>query len=517
LIAPKGQDQVLVHVDAAVAERIARTASVEDLATHTDFRTNLRWFCEWLGGTSPTARVLVPDSARASLGEDDAIFAGLEPIWYNGNEGVSVPSSSRRDRVWIVNAAHLPIVDWEKAAATSRHVGADVVVFDGAGQRVSSAYDEHVVVSEDREVLRFERYYQDSPVCADLWEGESAFVVTGYEHAPAVVAHLLRRGWGLESIGALTRRFSVRWSPLPCGHSAFDNSMGTVDGLWRDATAGGTGDDVPRSEPAVDMEPMEWNLGLEAEAPEGMTAGAGDDPADGFELPEDDQAYLWLKRAVDVTASGLGLLVLSPLLLVIAALVKLTSRGPVFFAHKRQGLGGREFFCLKFRSMTVGADAMQASLRDQNEVDGPQFRIADDPRITRVGHILRKLNLDELPQLLNVLTGDMSLVGPRPSPDSENQLCPAWRRTRLSVKPGITGLWQVLRRRQCPHSDFQEWIYYDVEYARHRSLWLDWELLLHTPVAMFAPKYLDRFAAKLERAGICQGSDRLRPIDELRT
>ena len=235
-----------------------------------------------------------------------------------------------------------------------------------------------------------------------------------------------------------------------------------------------------------------------------------------FELPEDDQAYVWLKRAVDVTASATGLILLSPLLLIAAACIKLTSRGPVFFAHKRQGLGGREFFCLKFRSMTVGADAMQDGLREKNEVDGPQFRIAEDPRLTRLGGWLRRFNIDELPQLFNVLFGHMSLVGPRPSPDSENQLCPAWRRTRLSVKPGITGLWQVLRRRQCPQSDFQEWIYYDVEYARHRSLWLDWQILLHTPIAMFTPKRMNRFAIRLERADICKGSDRLHPIDELR-
>jgi len=201
-------------------------------------------------------------------------------------------------------------------------------------------------------------------------------------------------------------------------------------------------------------------------------------------------------------------MVLSPLLLVLALLVKVSSPGAVFFAHKRQGLNGREFYCLKFRSMSQGADRLQAKLRDQNEVDGPQFKIADDPRLTKLGGWLRRYNLDELPQFLNVLFGQMSLVGPRPSPDGENQLCPAWRRTRLSVKPGITGLWQVLRERTGPHSDFQEWIYYDVEYARHRSLWLDFRVLFYTPFAMFSSHRVDKFAARLKRQGICTGSSR---------
>jgi lipopolysaccharide/colanic/teichoic acid biosynthesis glycosyltransferase len=110
-----------------------------------------------------------------------------------------------------------------------------------------------------------------------------------------------------------------------------------------------------------------------------------------------------------------------------------------------------------------------------------------DPRSARIGHWLRRYNVDELPQLINVLRSDMSLVGPRPSPDHENQYCPAWRRARLSVRPGITRLWQVLRLREQSSSDFQDWSYYDIEYARHCSLWLDLQLLLHAPPAMFAP------------------------------
>jgi lipopolysaccharide/colanic/teichoic acid biosynthesis glycosyltransferase len=190
--------------------------------------------------------------------------------------------------------------------------------------------------------------------------------------------------------------------------------------------------------------------------------------------------------------------------------VKLTSPGPVFFAHRRQGLNGKEFDCLKFRSMRHGADALQAKLRARNEVDGPQFKIAHDPRLTPIGYFLRETNLDELPQLFNVLLGHMSLVGPRPSPDDENQLCPAWRRTRLSVKPGVTGLWQVLRSRQYPETDFQQWIYYDVAYARHRSFRLDLRILLFTPLSMISSRLVRGFADRLKRDGVC------RPVAELR-
>ncbi len=512
MLTHKGQDQILVHIEEALADEIRGS---NDQLAPTHFASNLRWYCEWLADTSPTARVMAPQWLREHLEDDAPVFAGLTPIWYARNEGVSIPCTSRKDRIWVINAAQLPVVDWDTATSTARQIGADVVAFEGAAQRASSRYEEYVLVGADQEVLRFERYYHDSPVCADLWNGESAFVVTGIEHAPGVVAHLLRRGWDLQSIGAMTRRFSVRWSSTPCAYSAFETDSATADDpTFSHAPMMDVHECMARRDIAAATDaPGETNMDT--------VPAPVDDPVsttsfESFDLPEDDQAYLWLKRAVDVTASAAGLIALAPLLLGVAALIKLTSRGPVFFAHKRQGLGGREFFCLKFRSMTVGADAMQDALRDKNEVDGPQFRIVEDPRLTRVGGWLRRFNIDELPQLFNVLFGDMSLVGPRPSPDSENQLCPAWRRTRLSVKPGITGLWQVLRRRLCPQSDFQEWIYYDVEYARHRSLWLDWQVLLHTPIAMFAPRYLNRFAVQLERAGICKGSDRLHPIDELR-
>jgi lipopolysaccharide/colanic/teichoic acid biosynthesis glycosyltransferase len=186
------------------------------------------------------------------------------------------------------------------------------------------------------------------------------------------------------------------------------------------------------------------------------------------------------KRAFDIAFSLLALFITLPICLVAALAIKLYDRGPVFFAHKRESVHGKPFGCLKFRTMVRNAEAMKKKLREANQVDGPQFKIARDPRITPIGQLLRKTNIDELPQFINVLMGDMSVVGPRPSPFEENQLCPAWREARLSVKPGITGLWQVSRSRDRGAADFQEWIYYDTQYVERRSFILDMRIILLT-------------------------------------
>jgi lipopolysaccharide/colanic/teichoic acid biosynthesis glycosyltransferase len=184
------------------------------------------------------------------------------------------------------------------------------------------------------------------------------------------------------------------------------------------------------------------------------------------------------KRFVDIVVAVIVLILFAPIFPIIALVIKLTSSGPVFFKDIRQGMHGKAFNCLKFRTMLVGADKMQDTLRILNQADGPQFKMADDPRISAVGRFLRETYIDEVPQFLNVLLGHMSIVGPRPSPQSENTLCPSWRDARLSVRPGITGLWQVCRTRQ-PMKDFQEWIYYDIKYVRELSLkmdlWICWQ------------------------------------------
>jgi lipopolysaccharide/colanic/teichoic acid biosynthesis glycosyltransferase len=194
-------------------------------------------------------------------------------------------------------------------------------------------------------------------------------------------------------------------------------------------------------------------------------------------------AYAFLKAAFDVVAAALGLLVLSPLLALVAALVKLDSRGPVFYGDLREGRDGVDFACLKFRTMRANANDLQRGLMAANEVDGPMFKMRHDPRVTRVGRVLRKLNIDELPQLLNVLRLEMSLVGPRPSPFRENQQCIPWRDGRLSVRPGITGLWQVCRNRRA-QGDFHQWIQFDLLYVRHMSFAVDLKILAATVLSL---------------------------------
>lgn len=196
-------------------------------------------------------------------------------------------------------------------------------------------------------------------------------------------------------------------------------------------------------------------------------------------LRREDRGRRLAKRAFDLVFSLAAIAATLPIYPVVALLIMLEDGRPIFFAHRRQTLGGREFPCVKFRTMVKNADAMKASIMAANEADGPQFYIKDDPRMLRVGRVLRKLQIDELPQFFNVLWGHMSVVGPRPSPDRENQFCPTWREARLSVRPGVTGLWQV-RRTRAAGTDFQEWIRYDLQYVRHHSLWRDVMIIFET-------------------------------------
>ncbi|MBF0368617.1 MAG: sugar transferase [Magnetococcales bacterium] len=181
------------------------------------------------------------------------------------------------------------------------------------------------------------------------------------------------------------------------------------------------------------------------------------------------------KSLMDFFGSLTLLILLSPFMLCIALAVKLGSRGPIFYSEIRQGLNGVGFPMMKFRTMVPNASAMQKDV--ENEVDGPMFKCTDDPRITGVGGFLRGWSLDELPQLINVLRGEMSLVGPRPLPDEQMEGHPTWKQTRLSVKPGLTGLWQI----QARDSDkFSDWVKYDTEYVRHWSIALDIKILFLT-------------------------------------
>jgi exopolysaccharide biosynthesis polyprenyl glycosylphosphotransferase len=186
---------------------------------------------------------------------------------------------------------------------------------------------------------------------------------------------------------------------------------------------------------------------------------------------------LAIKRAVDVAISGVALVLGMPLLLLIALAVRLDSKGPVLFRQTRVGKGDRLFQVYKFRSMVEGADAVQETLLQAEEVDGRRFKLRDDPRITRIGRFLRRASLDELPQFYNVLRGEMSVVGPRPALPEEVARYQEWHRKRLEVVPGITGLWQVSGRSEIP---FDEMVLLDVYYIENWSLGLDLRIILQT-------------------------------------
>ena len=202
-----------------------------------------------------------------------------------------------------------------------------------------------------------------------------------------------------------------------------------------------------------------------------------------FETSNAKEWQLFIKRAMDIVISGLGIIIFSPLLLIVATLIKLTSSGSVFFKQKRVGLSGRKFVFYKFRTMYKGADKKLSELEALNEMEGPIFKIKKDPRISPVGGILRKFSIDELPQLFNVFVGHMSLIGPRPPLPNEVVQYKSWQRRRLSMRPGLTCLWQISGRNKI---DFNEWMKLDLEYLDNWSLWFDLKILIKTiPVVLF--------------------------------
>ncbi|MBX9186313.1 sugar transferase [Clostridium sp. K04] len=191
------------------------------------------------------------------------------------------------------------------------------------------------------------------------------------------------------------------------------------------------------------------------------------------------------KRAIDIIGAGSGLLLLSPVIAIVACAVKFTSKGPIFFSQKRVGKNGKLFDMYKFRSMVVNAEELKEKLAHQNEMSGPMFKMKDDPRVTKVGKFIRKTSLDELPQLWNVLKGDMSLVGPRPSLPKEVKQFEEWMYKRLTVKPGLTCYWQVSGRNNI---DFEDWMKLDISYVEDRNLWIDIKLIFKTVFVLFGDK-----------------------------
>jgi len=195
-----------------------------------------------------------------------------------------------------------------------------------------------------------------------------------------------------------------------------------------------------------------------------------------------DQALgLAAKRALDLALAAVGTVLLAPLFLATAIAILIAEGRPVFFTQLRGGLNGRPFPLIKFRTMVNDAEAQKAALAALNERSGPLFKISADPRVTPLGAFLRRTSIDELPQLWNVLTGDMSLVGPRPQPIAEVEAYDLHHRRRLSMKPGLTGLWQVTARN---HPSFERWVELDLEYIDNWSLMTDLGLLARTPMAL---------------------------------
>lgn len=189
------------------------------------------------------------------------------------------------------------------------------------------------------------------------------------------------------------------------------------------------------------------------------------------------KGYLFWKRAMDMVCSVAGLVLLWPVFLITAAAILLEDGGPVIYSQERTGMGGKTFRMYKFRSMCRDAEKKREELLMQNELDGPVFKIRKDPRITRVGKFIRRTSIDELPQLWNILKGEMSLVGPRPLVTYETEQCDEYQKQRLLAKPGLTCYWQCCGRNDVP---FGEWVEMDLKYIREASLWLDIRLILKT-------------------------------------
>jgi exopolysaccharide biosynthesis polyprenyl glycosylphosphotransferase len=196
-----------------------------------------------------------------------------------------------------------------------------------------------------------------------------------------------------------------------------------------------------------------------------------------FSSTPENEYLILLKRMADLAMSLVLVIILSPLFFLLGVLIKLTSKGPMLYRQIRCGLGGRKFTVYKFRSMKAGAELLREDLRSLNEVDGPVFKIKNDPRCTALGRLMRRLSLDELPQLFNILKGDMSFVGPRPPLPEEVEKYERWQRRRLRMQPGLTCLWAIEGRSRL---SFKRWMELDLEYIDHWSLLLDWKILLKT-------------------------------------
>jgi exopolysaccharide biosynthesis polyprenyl glycosylphosphotransferase len=205
-----------------------------------------------------------------------------------------------------------------------------------------------------------------------------------------------------------------------------------------------------------------------------------------YKYEEIEISYAFFKRLIDIVCSFLGIIILSPILLIVAIAIKLESKGEAIFVQNRVGFRGKEFRMYKFRSMVEDAEELKDKLRGKNEMNGPMFKIKKDPRVTKVGAFIRKTSIDELPQLFNVLKGEMSLVGPRPSLPEEVKEFEPWMMERFGVKPGLTCYWQVSGRNDI---EFYDWMKLDIKYVREKSTLCDIKLIFKTFFVLFGDKH----------------------------
>jgi lipopolysaccharide/colanic/teichoic acid biosynthesis glycosyltransferase len=337
-------------------------------------------------------------------------------------------------------------------------------------------------------------WYDDHTVCALLpdtaAEGATRFadnVAGAFEdpsQRPQVTVYTYPGTWG-----------DPGGTPLPTGTTGHAAPVGPV-------AAGSSTDPKPARRSAAELMPfvsrgLTQTLHERGQLAAGQVAvanlGTGSITAAGPFAPEDGVGLSaaaarpltvllahpmpWWKRGMDVAGALFGLLAFSPVFLAVALAIRFTDPGPVFFRQRRAGLGGRPFQIVKFRTMCVDAEAKKQALRARSEQDGPAFKLTHDPRVTGIGRLLRKTSLDELPQLWNVLKGDMSLVGPRPLPIDEQGNAERWQQTRLDVTPGLTCVWQVEGRSTVT---FAEWVRMDVKYIHRRTIWHDLKILFRT-------------------------------------
>lgn len=355
-------------------------------------------------------------------------------------------------------------------------------VYDGTDSRLA-----RVAFTSDPQIARL---WQSSPDPRTAWQRLRQVVSRRYRSTSSVPGSVFDRSADKEVMSFVEALLRSWKRP----DASITNIRRTVPGIWRHEGASliesarlvgplwiGAGRDLDGvgtvvgpivfwDDPEVkpDLETLLWREIQPAEVFERSDSIIATSTIDRF-----------LKRTFDIVFALFALLFTLPLYPIIMFFTWIEDGRPFFYVQQRETLGGRQFGCIKFRSMRRDADSIKLDLQQVNQADGPQFFMDDDPRITRIGRLIRKLNLDELPQFINVLLGHMSVVGPRPSPRQENQFCPQWREARLSVRPGITGLWQIKRSRRAG-MDFQEWIMYDIEYVRRSGFWLDLYVIWRT-------------------------------------